>query len=69
MAIRLANDQADVTYHRQPFHDGQPPRFAAGRWTWRQLAPGDLEAVVELAADGSSNRVTLTQLTDVSPLP
>ncbi|HZL78220.1 MAG TPA: hypothetical protein VFC17_05155 [Candidatus Limnocylindrales bacterium] len=64
VAIRLANEKAAVTYHSQPFHDGQPPSFVAGHWTWRQLGTGDIEATVELAADGSTNSVTLNQLVD-----
>ena len=63
-AIRLANEKAAVTYHSQPFHDGQPAVFVAGHWAWRQLSPGDLEARVELAADGSTNSVVLNQLTE-----
>jgi hypothetical protein len=64
VAIHLANEKAAATYHSQPFHDGQPPSFVAGHWTWRQLSPGDLEAIVELAADGSTNSVTLNQLVE-----
>jgi hypothetical protein len=59
LAIQLANDKATLTYHRQPFHDGQPASFVDGHWLWRQLGPGDIEATVELAADGSTNRVIL----------
>jgi hypothetical protein len=62
MATRLANEKADTMYHRQPFHDGQSPNFVAGHWVWRQLSPGDLEATVDLAADGSTNSVVLNQL-------
>ena len=64
VAIQLANEKAAVTYHSQPFHDGQPPSFVAGHWTWRQLGTGDIEATVELAADGSTNSVALIQLVD-----
>jgi hypothetical protein len=64
VTIRLANEKAAATYHSQPFHDGQPPSFVAGHWTWRQLGTGDIEATVELAADGSTNSVTLNQLAD-----
>jgi hypothetical protein len=69
VAIRLANEKAAVTYHRQPFHDGQPPSFVAGHWTWRQLGTGDIEATVELAADGSTNSVAINQLADKIILP
>ena len=64
VAIRLANEKAAAIYHRQPFYDGQPPSFVAGHWIWRQLSTGDIEAIVELAADGSTNSVTLNQLVD-----
>jgi hypothetical protein len=64
VAIRLANEKAAATYHSQPFHDGQPAIFVAGHWTWRQLGTGDIEATVELAADGLTNRVALNQLTE-----
>ena len=64
VAIHLANEKAAAIYHSQPFHDGQPPSFVAGHWTWRQLVTGDLEATVELAADGSTNSVTINQLVD-----
>jgi hypothetical protein len=69
VAIRLANEKAASTYHSQPFHDGQPPSFVAGHWVWRQLATGDIEATVELAADGSTNSVTFNQLVDKIFLP
>src|ERR1039457_5061082 len=69
VAIRLANEKADTTYHSQPFDDGQPPSFVAGHWTWRQLGTGDIEATVELAADGSTNSVTIIHLVDKVILP
>ena len=69
VAIRLANEKAAATNHSQSFHDGPPPSFAAGHWTWRQLGTGDTEATVELAADGSTNRVTINQLVDQIILP
>jgi hypothetical protein len=65
LAIELANARADATYHCQPFWNRQPARFEAGRWVWRALAPGDLEAKVELAADGSTNNVSLELLSNV----
>jgi hypothetical protein len=64
LAIRLANEKAAVTYHSQPFHDGKPPSFVAGHWTWSQLGTDDIEATVELAADGSTNSVNIIQLVD-----
>jgi hypothetical protein len=68
-ALRLANEKAAVSFHSQPFHDGQPAVLVAGHWTWRQLSPGDLEATVELASDGSTNSVTINQLVNKVFLP
>jgi hypothetical protein len=59
-AMRLANDQAFALYHCRPFHDGQPTRFVAGHWLWveRQgFGHGDIQATVELAADGLTHKV------------
>jgi hypothetical protein len=69
VAMRLANDKASTIYHRQPFHDGQPAAFVSGRWVWRELAPGDIEATVELAADGSTNSVVINILSETAVLP
>jgi len=66
LAMRLANDKACTVFHRQPFHDPQPARFDGGRWVWRQLTPGDIEATVELAADGSTNSVILNLLSNTA---
>lgn len=60
LAIRLANDKTDSLYHCRPFHVGHLPHFAAGRWIWtdsRGIGLGDIQARVELAADGSTNCV------------
>ena len=65
LAMQLANDKASTICHRQPFHDGQPAAFVSGRWTWRELAPGDVEATVQLAADGSTNSVAINILADL----
>jgi uncharacterized protein YcfL len=65
MAIRLANDKAATLYHSQPFQDGQPARLVAGRWVWtdtRGFGLADIQATVELAADGSTNHVDLQLL-------
>jgi hypothetical protein len=62
VAIRLANDKAFTLYHHQPFQDGQPAQFVAGRWVWvtkQGFGLGDIQATVELAADGSTNNVGL----------
>ena len=66
LAMRLANDKASTVYHQQPFHDGQPASFEAGRWVWRQLRPGDFDATVELAADGSTNKVVVNLLSNTA---
>ncbi len=65
LAIQLANAKAGITYHRQPFQDGHPAKFESGRWVWTQLAPGDLDATVELAANGSTNQVVVNQLSNI----
>ena len=64
LAVQLANDKASTICHRKPFLDGQPAAFVSGRWTWRELAPGDVEATVELAADGSTNSVAINILSE-----
>ena len=69
LAMRLANDKASPIYHRQLFHDGQPATFESDHWVWRELVPGDIEATVELAADGSTNTVIINQLVDKVILP
>ena len=61
-ATRLANDKASALYQHQPFVAGQPAQFVAGHWLWvaRQgFGSGDIQATVELAADGSTNKVDL----------
>jgi hypothetical protein len=65
LAMRLANEKMDALYHYQPFQDGQPPRFEAGHWIWtgsQGFGTGDIQARVELAADGSSNSVDIVLL-------
>lgn len=69
MATRLANDQASALYACQPFHDGQPANFTDGHWHWKQLLPGDYEATVELAANGSTNRVRVYWLDPSAAIP
>ena len=65
VAMRLANDKASTLYHCQPFRDGQPARFVTGQWFWvdlRGFGHGDIQATVQLAADGSTNSVDLRLL-------
>jgi hypothetical protein len=61
-AMRLANDKASTLYQHQPFVAGQPAQFVAGHWLWvaqQGFGRGDIQATVELAADGSTNSVDL----------
>ena len=70
-AIQLANDKASALYHCRPFTDGQPAQLVAGHWVWstRQgLGRGDIEAQVEFAADGATNRVDCKVLVNVNVL-
>jgi hypothetical protein len=65
LAIRLANEKADALYHYQPFRDGRSARLVAGHWVWTDqqgYGQGDIQATVELAADGSTNNVDLQLL-------
>jgi hypothetical protein len=62
VALQLANDKAFTVYQCRPFRDGQPARFVSGRWEWagrEGYGHGDIEAIVALAADGSTNHVDL----------
>jgi hypothetical protein len=62
IALQLSNDKAFALFNRRPFRDGQPVTFVAGHWVWRGLAGVgcyDLEAAVDLAANGSTNQVHL----------
>ncbi|HEX5399935.1 MAG TPA: hypothetical protein VFY06_12900 [Verrucomicrobiae bacterium] len=71
LATQLANEKAFTVYHSQPFQKGQPAHFEAGHWIWtgrRGVGRSDLQATVELAADGSTNNVTL-QLFDSQVIP
>jgi hypothetical protein len=64
-AVHLANSKASELYHCQPFSSNQPARFSEGRWIWSDqqgYGLGDIEATVELAADGTTNRVDLKLL-------
>jgi hypothetical protein len=65
VAIQLANDRALTLYQCQPFQDGQSAQFVAGHWVWterRGYGRGDIQAKVELAANGSTNSVDLQLL-------
>jgi hypothetical protein len=60
LALRLANDKALTIYHCQPFHADQLPQFMAGHWVWTEqegYGHSDLQATVELSADGLKHTV------------
>ncbi len=65
LAMDLANDKAATLYSCRPFNDGKPAQFTSGHWLWYErkgCGRGDIEAVVELSADGSTNRVVVQML-------
>lgn len=73
-ALRLANDKASTVYHCEPFHDGRPADLVAGHWVWvaqQDYGAGEVQAVVELAVNGSTNHTDLEYLNngDLQPLP
>jgi hypothetical protein len=62
LSVQLVNAKAEVLYSHQPFQGGQPAKFEAGRWVWsekRGFGTADIYAVVDLAADGSTNNVSI----------
>lgn len=62
LAMELANDKAESLFHHRPFHDSRVPQFAEGRWVWTAsegVGHMDVQAKVELAADGSTNSVNV----------
>ena len=72
VAIRLANQKADTLYHCQPFQDGRPARFTQGHWVWsdaRGYGHGDIQATVELAANGSTNNVDIEFFDNQNQMP
>jgi hypothetical protein len=69
VAVQLANDEARKSYKCQPFTNDRPIVFRDDKWLWTsQVGCGhyNVEAVVELAANGLTNRVRL-QLFDNGP--
>ena len=65
VAVHLANSKASTLYHCQPFSSSRPARYTQGHWVWSDrhgYGMGDIEATVELAADGSTNSVDLKLL-------
>ncbi len=62
VALRLANEKASTLYQHQPFVAGQPAQFVRDHWLWvaqQGFGHSDIQARVELAADGSTNNVSL----------
>jgi hypothetical protein len=69
ISLQLANDKADASYHRRPFQNNQPARFKDGRWVWTDghgAGTLDIQATVELAANGSTNSVDIKILDGAS---
>ena len=65
IARQLANEKAHTLYACRPFGDPQSARFVEGYWVWherRARGAGDIEATVELGADGSPRRVDVILL-------
>jgi hypothetical protein len=70
LAMQLANEKTDALYHQQPFQDSQSARFEEGHWIWsesRGFGAGDIQARVDLAADGSTNSVDIKLLDNKNP--
>ena len=64
-AVQLANDKCNALYQKQPFWVAHLPQFTGGRWVWTDsqgVGLEDMQARVELAADGSTNRVDVRLL-------
>jgi hypothetical protein len=71
LAIRLANGKVATLYHSKPFQVGHLTHLRDGRWIWtdsRGFGHVDIQARVELAADGSTNSVEINILTNESLL-
>lgn len=65
LSAQLANDKADSLYHRRPFQNNHPAQFEDGRWVWTDghgAGTLDIQATVELAANGSTNSVDVKVL-------
>ncbi|HEY3760721.1 MAG TPA: hypothetical protein VGN23_03140 [Verrucomicrobiae bacterium] len=65
LAMQLANDKAQQLVHQRPFQMNHPAEFENGHWIWDEtmgVKRLDFEARVELAPDGSTNKVDLRML-------
>jgi len=72
LAEHLANEKAQALYNCQPFRNSPPARFVRDHWTWHRLKAqglGDIEATVELAADGAEPKVTVVRLVSIPRTP
>jgi hypothetical protein len=72
IAMRLANDKASTLYQHRPFVTGQPAQIVAGHWLWvaqQGFGHGDIQATVELAKDGSTNKVDIQLFDSQNPVP
>ena len=58
LAVQLANTKAEELWQVHPFHGWRRARFESGRWMWDELT-GNVQARVEIAADGSTNEVSV----------
>ena len=68
IAMQLANDKTFLLYQCRPFQDGQPARFVSGHWIWvgqHGFGQNDIEATVELAANGSTNDLNFKVLVNL----
>jgi uncharacterized protein YcfL len=67
LAMKLANEKASAAYNCQPFKKQEPVLFLQGHWVWigrEGIGHGDIQATVDLAADGSTNNVVLQLLSN-----
>ena len=72
LARQLANRQARVLYRCEPFVGGSPALWSNGHWIWRDrrgIGSGDIEAVVSLAPDLSTQSVQVLLLDNRVALP
>jgi len=70
-ARQLANEKARGMYHCQPFRGNQPAQLVSGHWHWKERGTAghiDIEAQVEMAADGSAPSVDLKVWDNQMPL-
>jgi hypothetical protein len=62
LCLQLANAKTEALYGHQPFQSGVLPKFQGGQWVWSEknaYGTADVLGTVELAADGSTNDVSI----------